>query len=869
MSSSSVEPWIVPLPAAGSARGPADGQAGDSPAGPLVAEMARRWQAGERPRAEEFLARLPEGARQPEAAIDLVYEEICCRQDAGEEVDPAEILGRFPQWRAELEVLLHCDRLLAVAPASPRFPGPGETLGDFRLLAELGRGLQGRVFLATQVSLADRPVVLKVTARAGHEHLSLARLQHTHIVPLYGVQDDPTRHLRLLCMPYFGGITLSRLLEAVADRSAEPGTGRAIVEALEQAEQTAPLVWPAQQRSPARAFLSQISYVQAVCWTGACLADALAYAHERGLVHLDLKPSNVLLAADGQPMLLDFHLAREPLPAGVPVSEWFGGSRPYMSPEQRAALAAASSGQDVPLPVDGRSDLFSLGMLLYEALGGVVAKGRTTSGRLPLPEPVEGLEPLRACNPQVSVGLADVIEKCLRPRPGDRYPTAAALAADLRRHLDDLPLRGVANRSLRERWRKWRRRRPHALPLGAMVLVVLTAVAASGVVAWNHLSGQVDEARAALVSGQDHLRRGRHSEAVSALQRGFDLAVNLPGHRGLAEECRTQLQRARDAQAAAEVARLAPQLQRQADHIRFYSSFDDLSPASLEKLETLCRTWWDRRDRIPELLESAGDPETTQSLKNDWLDLALIWADLHVRRAGATPAARREALEVLDEAEALLGPSPVLDWERERQRGEPVPSGFDGSSPPPPNSWEHLVLGRALFRAGNFDGAFGQLERAVALQPQGLWQNFYRGLCADRLGRREDALLAFTACVALAPESAVCRYNRGLAYHRLSRAEAALVDYDSALELEPSLAPAALNRGILSLEAGRFPEAAADFRRALRDGADPAAVHYNLALVYWNQGDRSQARVCVQEALRHQPGHDEARALAERLGREP
>src|SRR5262249_44518558 len=212
------------------------------------------------------------------------------------------------------------------APAARRFPAAGETFGDFLLLAELGRGAQGPVFLASQLSLGDRPVVLKLTPCEAGEHLSLARLQHTHIVPLYSVQDHPARGLRALCMPYFGGATLARLLEALRGQPPARRTGQDLLDALDRAQAAAPLVPPAppplppppagggvRVKGPARQTLAGASYVEAVCWVGACVADALQYAHERGLVHLDLKPSNVLLAADAQPMLLDFHLARGPI----------------------------------------------------------------------------------------------------------------------------------------------------------------------------------------------------------------------------------------------------------------------------------------------------------------------------------------------------------------------------------------------------------------------------------------------------------------------------------------------------------------------------------------------------------------------------
>src|SRR5204863_10004145 len=144
---------------------------------------------------------------------------------------------------------------------------------------------------------------------------------------------------------------------------------------------------------PALGFLEGASRAEAACWVGACLADALQYAHDRGLLHLDLKPSNVLLAADGVPMLLDFHLARPPLAAGEAAPGWLGGTPGYMAPEQEAAVAAVRAGRPAPAPVDARADVYALGLLL----GGLVR----AAGRAP------------------SYGVADVLARCTAAAPGD------------------------------------------------------------------------------------------------------------------------------------------------------------------------------------------------------------------------------------------------------------------------------------------------------------------------------------------------------------------------------------------------------------------------------------------------------------------
>src|SRR5205085_8496240 len=285
--------------------------------------------------------------------------------------------------------------------------------------------------------------------------------------------------MRVLCMPYFGGTTLAHALEAVAAIPPADRTPADLWAAL-GSDADLPRTWAA------------ADYPRVVAGVGACLADALQYAHDRHLVHMDVKPSNVLLTAEGQPMLLDFHLARPPLPAGGPPPAWLGGTPAYLAPEQRSALDAVRAGRPVPAPVDGRADVFSLGVVLYEALAG--------------DRPGERPQPLASRNRRVSTGLSDVVGRCLAADPADRYPDAAAAADDLRRHLADRPLRGVRNRSPVERWRKWRRRRPYALAL----IAVLASVALAGLGVVLHLNRQADRAMAALDQGESALRAGRY-----------------------------------------------------------------------------------------------------------------------------------------------------------------------------------------------------------------------------------------------------------------------------------------------------------------------------------------------------------------------
>jgi tetratricopeptide (TPR) repeat protein len=535
--------------------------------------------------------------------------------------------------------------------------------------------------------------------------------------------------------------------------------------------------------------------------------------------HLDLKPSNVLLAADGQPMLLDFHLAREPLRPGRGKPAWLGGTVGYMSPEQQAALLAIEQGRNVVLPVDGRSDIYSLGVVLYEALGGGEKGDGASEERALVPcfAPGGKPKPLHLCNPQVSVGLSDVINRCLAADPSDRYPHMAALADDLRRHLAHRPLAGVGNRSLVERWQKWRRRRPHRVALtGMMMLAVLLAVGAVG---------------------------------IAAVSQFFQ--------RDRANELLRRLHAADQEQAAARRNTAAQELHQLAERVRFLYGVDHHADESLRALEPSCRALWEDRFRIVEHLKPV-EP----LIRDDLLDLAIFWADL--QELLAPPALRNDArmksLAVLGEAEALLGPSPVIDQERKRHGG-PEPS-FPTTAT---TAWEHCALGRAFLRSGDLERAFEELKRAVDLQPQGLWPNFYYGLCAYRLKRYLDAVAAYGICIGAAPEPAGCFYNRALAYEAFDRTDLALQDYTRALQLDPGLADAALNRGMVYYRRKQYSAALADLERARDLGANPAVVSFDLALVHWARGECAAALENLSQTLSHNPHQADARELYDRL----
>jgi serine/threonine protein kinase len=739
-----------------------------------VEALAAAWERGERSALDHLLA--SNRSLDGEAAIRLIYEDACLRRDAGEEVHTVEVAGRYPQWQEELSLLLGCDRVLRPLMTAAEFPAVGTALGPFHLLAELGRGASGRTYLATEAALDDRPVVLKVIPDDLEEHLRLARLQHTHIVPLYSEQSFPERGLRALCMPYLGGASLAQVLGALGGVPVERRRGRDLIEALEQAQVRHAVTALTVGSGPCRRYLEGASYTDALCWVGSCLADALQYAHARGLFHMDLTPANVLIAADGQPMLLDFHLARAPIAAGEWVCGRLGGTPNWMSPEQAAALDAVRAGRPVPAAVDGRSDIHALGRLLHHTLGAGAPEGdaarsarRFHHARRP---------------PGLSVGLSDILEKCLAPEPYRRYQDAAALGEDLRRHLSDLPLRGAPNRSPIERWRKCCRR--HGSPVRAATrFTTLLALTAAAVLAGAVYVQRVHEIGASLEDGRRSRVEHRYPEAVQILERGLEHAAAIPGADHLGRAVAAELNLARRGQDAAA-------LHRMADLIRFRHG---LAPPEREEALVVarhCREIWGARHRLVGPGRSPLDDVTERQIKTDLLELAIVGAELNVQLASpaGVDAARLASLHLLDQAELAFGPSASLD----RQRTALAPRSARKPSRTPTTAWEHYDLGRSYLRSGQLEEAAREFRRALDLRPQDFWPNFYQGLCAFRTGNHGEACAAFRTCIALAPDAAECYYNLALASLAAGDRPRALACCEKALDLGCSEARALCER---------------------------------------------------------------------------
>lgn len=259
---------------------------------------------------------------------------------------------------------------------------------QYALERELGRGGMGVVYLARELSL-DRPVALKIlpAAYAGdpavrerflREARTAAQLAHPNIVPIH--RADAVGGIAFFAMGYVDGETLGQRL---------------------------------QSRGPLPA-AEVVRIVREAAW-------ALAYAHARGVIHRDVKPENILLErGSGRVMVTDFGIARNQRASGLTADGMVLGSVHYMSPEQVAAG-----------DLDGRSDLYALGIVAFQLLSGTLPFDAPQASAVLLMQATQAPPPLATVAPQVPAPLAQVVDRCLRKDPAERYATGEALAEAL------------------------------------------------------------------------------------------------------------------------------------------------------------------------------------------------------------------------------------------------------------------------------------------------------------------------------------------------------------------------------------------------------------------------------------------------------
>jgi tetratricopeptide (TPR) repeat protein len=658
-------------------------------------------------------------------------------------------------------------------------------------------------------------------------------LQHTNIVPIYSIHR--VERLQAVCMPYYGSTTIEAVYEDLVSHESLPQSGLGLISTLynKAASQSRPgprspepssrdpgasevesLEW-SRVRTPGETlkYIEGLSYVQAVLWVVSRLASGLAHAHRRGILHLDLKPGNILLTDEGQPMLLDFNLSRD-LKQRPEAGPAVGGTLLYMSPEQLEAYRGAAR------RLDGRSDVYSLGMILFELLTRrrpfEIPDGprdeivdRLLEGRMGPPPAV--------CrwNKAVTPAIESIVRHCLEPDPDRRYRGADELQEDIERHLGHGILRHAREPSARERAVKWMRRHPIASSTTSISMMCVALLALLGTASELAMrESRVARARVQFLEFHRAFEQCRfllntsHHAPRDSLLGGVRLARNA---------LRPYLQGRPEDWASAPPVRDLPRAERAA----LGSEVTELIILEL-RVEVM----------LAEQGRSGPEHQRVYRRAIDRLEL--------VRWINPRPPAafRRDYARLLD----AVGRYPEAARERELAEADPLRSPQD-----------EYLLGTALLAEGRPDRAEIFLGRAVARDPRSSWSWFALGLCHSDQGRHGDAAFDFGTCTVLTPLSAWPHLNRGLALAHCGRLTEALASYDRAVELDPRLAEARVDRALVHLERG-------DPGLALQDLADAQALGLRTPAV----------RAAQAEALARTNRLGEAeRALGAAIGERP
>ena len=528
--------------------------------------------------------------------LDRLVEQLTRKLQAGEPVDWEAIARAHPGYTEPLRRLLPALEMLAdlgqsVEPGGPLFRpaefGPetareGRSLGDFRLIREVGRGGMGVVYEAEQISLRRR-VALKVLPFAAAldarqiqrfqvEAQAAACLHHPHIVPVHGVGCE--RGVHYYAMQLIDGQSLAAMISELRrldglhpgdgpdpgpvrdldhdprhpaacgprGRAAGRGRGRAARgPGLSRSHRTRTPERPRPGRPDPRGLHAHDrDYVRAAARLGMQAAEALDHAHTRGILHRDIKPANLLLDAEGRLWITDFGLAQVRGDDRLTLSGDVLGTLRYMSPEQALGRRVV---------IDGRTDIYSLGVTLYELLTLRPAfDGRDRAEilrRIAEEEPT----PPRRLNPAVPRDLETIVFKAMEKDPAARYTTAGELAEDLCCFLEHRPIR-ARRPGLLDQAAKWSRRHSAAVAAAVALLVLSVVVLAVSSVliarernraearsrlareAVDEMYVQVAEEMLVHYPGMDQVRRGFLEKALRyyeefAREQGSDPAVRL------------------------------------------------------------------------------------------------------------------------------------------------------------------------------------------------------------------------------------------------------------------------------------------------------------------------------------------------------
>jgi serine/threonine protein kinase/lipoprotein NlpI len=719
-----------------------------------------------------------------------------------------------------------------------------ELLTDYTVVEEIGRGGMGVVYKARQLKL-DRWVALKVlpallaavrkeaVARFRREAALAARLEHTNIIGVYDFGEvDGTLYY---AMPLIEGRSLAAILREIqatgaidgvldagsrSEPSASAGEQSAIRNPQSDMEGSAtrgpvPRVGPqsAITRLGSSSAADRAYFRRAAEWM-AEVAEALHYAHERGVIHRDIKPSNLLLAHDGRMMISDFGLARAASVETLTLSQALLGTARYMSPEQAGGDAAA---------IDARVDVYGVGATLYELLAlRPMFAAADDRGVLDCVLNQEPAPPHRFVR-QVPRELETICLKAVEKDRAARYATAKDMADDLRRWLLDLPICARRPSPVMRAAKFVRRRKlPVGLGLSAAVLLLTAGVFYAAYRSAHREAAAVRTTAAAqgvqllLQAAQKELDAGHLPQALEQVEAGLQQEPESAELQRLQADLFDHLGRKEEALAVLE-AILARHPDDWETHYRLALALTDrrrqgmsvYTPAD-SPFQSMAPDEWERRFRYHR--------EQVERLKPDSAQVYCL-----LEREERDP---RRALELLEQA---LERCPTL--------GEAL-----------------LARSKRYEQLGDYHAMLLDAERTLAMRYGWGIMHAQRALALSALGRHKEAEEAFTAAIEREPQDAAWWHDRGLEKCSLGRFAEALGDANRAVELGPDFVYAYVGRARAQAGLGRLDRALADYAQALKLAPGDIEIYLERGAAYFNADHLDESVADMTRVIELAPG---------------
>ncbi|MCC6671178.1 MAG: protein kinase [Planctomycetes bacterium] len=728
------------------------------------------------------------------------------QSETGDSSQVDEAIRSDPRLRELLEPML-AEGAAEAAGSDAAFaadapPDAKGSFGDFRLLRELGRGGMGVVHEAVQVSL-NRRVALKLlppervqdpsaVLRFKREAAATAALNHAGIVKVFATGS--TGATLFLAMELLEGPLLLAHLAGL----------------------------PPEQRAPAAAALL------------ATVAEALHHAHQAGIVHRDVKPGNVMLRKDGTPVLTDFGIAsQEQLPSLTATGD-FAGTPYYVAPEvvRRGASAA-----------DARSDVWSLGATLYEAIcGRRPFEGETSLDvmhRILTRDP----EDPRRHAPDLAPDLAAIALKALEKDPAQRYATAGEMAEDLRAFLAYRPVRAKPA-TITQRVRRFARREPWKAGLAALLAVGLPTVLALG----GYLVAKAPEIRAfealqlheqveqVLAEGFLEYSEGRRDTSIPIFARALALAPDsveaLAGH-VLAH------------QKNGNSARALQLLRGRPDMLARNHELRRLEARLLRDL---------RRDDEAKAVE-AELGELRGPLDHFLAGLAAT-QEGHVRGKPAFERAVRlleTAILSSERARAIyhLEYAHAVGHLEDRARARAVEASLALRFPNSPQAWFWISFCHGFQDPRR---AAAAAEKALELRPDWLVALGNAAKYYHTLKDWKSARIKYEAALRLAPDDADLLEDYGNTLHELGEPDAAEAAYHRALALDPRMNPAWVGLGQIAQERRDWPKMLEWMTKGAESDPQDFSAWFGVGFALRSQGRLQEARAAYEKAVATSPG---------------